>query len=278
MILTLSPSSIETLQECPTMHNFGSILRLRPIDENTAKMDRGSLFHEMLESHYNLIIANASLDEKIPYNEIILAVTEIARQKYRDDEYEFDMVEECIKNYQDYSVYYEADGWEPQAVETTFSKVFYEDERNKILLEGRMDLIVKSRDNQIFPVDHKTSDKKAFPSLLSNQFMAYAWATESFNVIHNEVGFQKTYGPAQRFHRNVLSYDPTLIKEWRENIIFDALRLISYIEQGYFPKNYASCKYCKYKRICETTPDAREFKISSLYHVGEAYDLFAKKS
>lgn len=270
MILTLSPSSIENAQTCPQKYEYSSIRRLSLISENTDARDRGTLFHEMLALHYNLLI------EKIPSHEIAPAVQEFAREKVRNDEFPFDMTEECIKNYMDYAVFYSSDGWTPKFVEVPFTKVIYESDPHKIILEGRIDLIVETMQGQIFPVDHKTSDKNEKPQKLSNQFMAYALVTESKNFVKNDIGFQKTYGPAQRFHRNILPYERENIEEWRENIILDGLRLIEYIEKGYFPRRYSGCRYCRYTQICETTPDNRDFKISSMYKVSEPFDIYGK--
>lgn len=272
MILTISPSSFGSLQECPTKYNYGSLKRLRPLEEKRDKMDRGSLFHEMLEFHYTM------QKNKIPYNEIVLGATELAREKYRNDEYEYDITEECVKNYQEYAIYYASDGWEPLEIEVPFSKVLYEGENHKIVSEGIIDLIAKNLTESVFPIDHKTTDQQKGVTILNNQFMNYCWATDTNVMVKNEIGFQKTYGPGQRFKRHVLTYDKTHLEEWRENVILYCMNLIGYIEKDYFPKNFSSCQYCRYKRICESTPDSRDYKISSMYKVGEAFDIFAKHS
>jgi len=270
MILTLSASGLNSLQECPTKYNYRNIQRLHLIDEKRDKLDRGSLFHEMLELHYN------SLMTKIPLNEIILSVSELAREKYRNDEYpDFEMVESCVENYQSYALFYAGDGWEPVAVETPFSKILFENDQHKIVVEGIMDLIARNNDGQIFPVDHKTSDKQDFyPTILSNQFFDYAWATESPIIIKNDIGFQKSYGPDKRFHRHMLNYTPELISEWREDVIYDGLNLINFIERDIFPRRKSSCFRCSYRQVCESTPDAREWKMKSKYKTGEAYDIY----
>ena len=257
---------------CPTMYNYNSIKRLTPLEEKRDKMDRGTLFHEMLALHYNLII-----NGEVPYNQIVLAVTELAREKARNDEYPIEMTEESISNYQDYAVFYQADNWIPKFVETPFSKLIFESEKDKIILEGRMDLIVETGEKLIFPVDHKTEEKKDQANPLSNQFMAYSWATDSNNFVKNAVGFQKTYGPAQRFHRDIMSYTKEQLEEWRENVIYFGLMLINYIEKDHFPMNFSSCRYCKYKSICLTSKDNREFKMGSMYMVREPYDIFGSK-
>ena len=269
MILTLSPSSIDTLMECPTKYNYSSLQRLAPIEEDRSKMDRGTLFHEMLAMHYNLIIAN-----ELTSNQIILAVTELARERARNDVYPIDMAEECISNYQDYAIFYASDGWIPKFVETPFSKELYKDEERSIILEGRMDLIVEGPGNMIYPVDHKTEERKDQANQLSNQFMAYCWATESLSFVKNAIGFQKSYGPSQRYHRDVMSYTKEALDEWRENVIYYGLTLMQYIETGHFPMNYSSCRFCRFKNICNTTKDTRNFKIESMYTKRPEYDIF----
>lgn len=273
MILTLSPSGLKTYQECPTKFKYSNIQRLRPLEEKRDKLDRGSLFHKMLEIHYNDLI------NKTPFNDIIIAVTNFAREAYRNDEYDdLGMVENCISNYQEYAVYYSEDGWEPVSAETPFSKIIFEDGDNKIVMEGIVDLIAKNRNStSLFVVDHKTSDKNdLYPTILGNQFKAYSFATESFVVIKNDIGFQKTYGPAQRFHRHVLNYTKEHIDEWRESVIYHGLELINFITKDYFPMRESSCWNCMYRKICESTPDSRSYKIKSAYKVSGAYDIFNK--
>jgi CRISPR/Cas system-associated exonuclease Cas4 (RecB family) len=279
MIITISPSSIESLQSCPAAYNFSSVLRLRPLEEDTSKMDRGTCFHKMLKTHYNLILAGLNDPAtRIPYSQINLAVIEVAREFTRNDEFPHEMVEECIGNYNDYCIFYSSDGWTPKAVETPFSTELYSDENIKVILEGVIDLVVETSDGVTFPVDHKTvSQNDRNPTILSNQFMAYCWALNSKNFVKNDIGFQKTYGPKDRFHRHVMSYDDTLLDEWKNNVILDIMKTIGYKENDYWPRNYSNCKYCRYKRICETTPDSRQYKIETLYRKGEQFDIYAAR-
>ena len=270
MILTISPSSLESLQECPTKYEYSSIRRLTLIDEKRDALDRGSLFHKLLEVHYKCVMTG-----DIKLGDIILAVTQFARELYQNDEYDdVQMVEECIKNYQEYAMFWKDDGWIPLAIESPFSKVLYEDEQHKIIIEGKRDLIVKNASGTIIPVDHKTTSKIEYVNPLSNQFMAYVWVDDGSIFIKNEIGFQKSKGPGERFHRHPLNYDKANLEEWRENTIYDCMKLISYIENDHFPRRYSNCWRCRFGRICETTPDSREFKMKALYKVREAYDLY----
>jgi len=275
MILTLSPSGLTTYQECPTKFLYSNVKRLRQLEEKRDKMDRGSLFHKMLEKHYTGIINKVSL------NEIVLEVTNYARETYRNDEYnDIEMVEACIANYQEYAIYYADDGYEPLAAEVPFSRVIYSSDLHKIVIEGIIDLICRKVQNSIATdliVDHKTSDKNDLhPTILGNQFKAYAWATEKNVVIKNDIGFQKSYGPADRFHRHVLNYTKEHLEEWRESVIYHGLELINFIEKDYFPMREASCWRCSFRKICESTPDSREWKIKSIYKTGEPHDIFAR--
>lgn len=147
MIITISPSSLDSLQECPTKYNFSTLKRLRLIEEDTSRLDRGTLYHKLLAMHYQLII-NGINDEsqKLEYPQVIAAVREFARGLGREDLFPLDMIEECIESYQDYAVYYANDGWTPIAVEAPFSKTFYEEEDLTIIMEGKIDLIARLED------------------------------------------------------------------------------------------------------------------------------------
>lgn len=277
MILTISPSGLNTAQECPTKYNFSSIRRLSQIGAKRDKMDQGSLFHEMLEMHYNLIISQKENPE-LALNEIIMAVTELAREKNRNDEYDHEIVEACIRNYQEYAVYYADDGWSPLKVETPFTKEIFKNDQHTIVMEGIIDLITENLNSKAFPVDHKTESKISYPTILSNQFTCYAWATESDTIVKNRIGFQTSKGPGDRFHRDVLSYTKEHIEEWRESVIYHSMELIRFIEKDYFPMREVNCWNCWFKKICEATPDAREYTIIRDFTVRAPHNIYDKRT
>lgn len=269
MILTVSPSSFTTYQECPEKYRLSILQRYNPIESDTTKMDRGRLFHELLDMHYTL------LSSGVQYGEVVMSVIGNIRERNILD-YTPEIVDECMRNYQDYAVYYKDDGWEVEYVENPFTKIIHETDKHKIVLEGVIDLGAKNS-NSRFPVDHKTTDKVEKPVSLTNQFMIYCLVTGSFVLVKNEIGFQKSYGPAQRFHRHTLSYPESRIEEYRRELIEDCLELIDRIENNRFNHRLSSCRFCWFRRVCEQTEDAREHILGNFYKKRPEFDIYAEK-
>lgn len=271
MILTFSASSLDKWDACPTQYNFSSVRRLELSFGDRKKLERGKLFHRLLENHYKMV-----KEGLLSYGDIILTTTSLAQKLYIDGEYPLDLVEECTFQYQEYCNFYANDGWEILAVEQPFTVTLFEDEKDKIILEGKQDLIVKNH-GIIYPVDHKTTERKERVSPLANQPFSYVFVDNAFVFIRNEIGFQKSKGISERMTRHVLSYPQELIDEWKGETIIKGLRIIKSIEDGRFDKYYNSCKFCAYKPICESTPDAREHTIEEKYRVRKEFDIYAEE-
>jgi len=175
-------------------------------------------------------------------------------------------VEETIHIFGQYTDHWENDGWDNIIdVEAVGSKKIYEDDNLIILYEVKIDLIPEIGGMKI-PVDHKHSSSRRDPNELSNQFKGYCWFLGSNNLIVNEIGFQKTVKPVDKFRRHVLSFPHAIIEEWKENTIFWVKMQLHYDEANTHPRNYTSCdKFsgCELKAVCKAEPgDLRNHKLS----------------
>jgi hypothetical protein len=114
------------------------------------------------------------------------------------------------------------------------------------------------------------------PSSLSNQFIGYCYALETDRIIVNKIGFQKSLPPKDRFQRYILNIDKARIAEWRENTLYWIQQYLSWRDDDYWPMNLTSCdKYsgCIFKRICETDPESRDWKIQKDFTTVPRWDV-----
>ena len=92
----------------------------------------------------------------------------------------------------------------------------------------------------------------------------------------NKIGFQKTLKPAERFQRYILTIDDTRIKEWISNAIYWVMQYAQFVDDDFYPMNLTSCdKYsgCMFRKICETDPDNRAWKLERDFKTVEEWDV-----
>jgi hypothetical protein len=267
-------------------------------------LDKGSLVHYMLAKYYRGKMDKRSTTDLLP--EIVTA----GRRWYIDKDLPIEIAEECIRQVKEYILFTISDSWIPVAVEEPFSRVLFErsdepcksnnhgdwqktcpdcqkTEGLRILLEGRVDLIVRLLGNEqvIMIVDHKTGSRNQEPSVLSNQFMGYAWAfkdvfaTATPRVVINKIGFQKTLAPKERFRRYVRSFTTPRLEEWREETIYWIHQIVKAVDANYYVKNLTGCdKYsgCIFRDVCAADPSARQYKLQTQFKIRDSHDPFSE--
>lgn len=279
--IILTSSSANSVQNCPQRYDYEINQQLCLPNKGVA-LEKGDLFHFFLENYYKgLLVNNTTLqyiDKKIPTHEIVNMAILKVREKSVNSHLESVDTEEVIQFAREYVQHYVNDGWTPIAVEEKFSVVIYEDDNFRIIAEGKVDLVANTAQQNInLVVDHKTGKRNVQPSKLSTQFQLYALALNYNNVMVNKINWVKD--PSNRFHRYLLSYDKTLIEEFKQDLIYWAFEIIKHTESNYFPRNRTSCdKYsgCPFKLLCESIPDVRQLKIDQFYVKNESYHLFTE--
>lgn len=291
--IALDSQILNAIQLCARKTKMEFLDNWRPTEKAEA-LEKGDLMHRMLAHLYR-----QRQKERTDLGKIIEEAIEIAHVASVDMDLTASTVDENTKQFREYAIHYQQDGWRPLEVERPFSKVLYrrDDEVEwrvgdviateatpgaqprllreglQILYEGVIDLIADTP-HGIFVIDHKTASRRSTPSKLSNQFMGYSWATGSYNFIVNRIGFQKTLSAHERFQRPFLSYNQQILDEWAQNAIYWTKMLVQYIDTGFFPPNFTSCdKYagCIFQGVCEAIPEVREFKLQANFYVGEPW-------
>ena len=294
--VTLDSTILNTISLCERRTKYQMIDAIHPSIKGEA-LERGDLMHKMLEV-YESLRCNLVNPESGTWKTLLDAdfnrmeegkFAEFAIEAGRFFATKMDLhpdeIEETIFQFTEYIEFYKDDPWDTLSVEAIGSKVLFENSDLRILYTFKIDRLAQ-RDKIIAPWDYKTSKRRSETSSLSNQFIGYAWATDSNYVIVDKIGFQKSLKRDERFQRIFLSYDNERIEEWRENAIHWALAYYQLLKRpNVSSMNLTSCdKFggCIYRPVCEKAPSAREWIISRDFVQGERWDpsseLEAKES
>lgn len=276
--ITLDSQILNTISLCERRAKYAFIDSIAPAEKGEA-LERGDLMHKMLEVYESLRCGLATFESDtwklLSESGLALGTMEPFEAAHAASQFfatkmnlAVSDVEEIVKQFDQYVEFYKDDPWETLAVEAVGSKILYENDDYKFIYTFKIDRLAR-KDNLIVPWDYKTSKKRSITSSLSNQFIGYAWATDSNYVVIDKIGFQKTLPPMERFQRVILSYDNERLAEWVNNAIYWADRyayLLAYPETSRM--NLTSCdKYsgCIFRPICERAPSAREWIIDRDY-------------
>lgn len=154
-VIQVSNSEVDTYRQCRLKHQLSYIERWRT-DEEVEALSRGTLFHSVMESHYNAIQKFAA-DDKIPdADDLYLAVVPWLREEGTGMQTERQELVEWI--YHGYVECYGLDPkWDIVGVEVPLDYPLG-GENSGFRLAGTADLIVRDKDvgNGLWIVDHKT--------------------------------------------------------------------------------------------------------------------------
>lgn len=283
-VITLDSQVLNTVSLCERRCHYTFVDSIVP-EQKAEALERGDLMHKMLEIYETIRCGLDGTGEvwkqliefrlfKSPEEPLVDFVVRAGRLLATKMDLGAEEVQEVIHQFQEFIEYYKDDPWETLTVESIGTRILHEDEEYQFIYSYKIDRLAK-RDQIIAPWDYKTSKQRKTTSSLSNQFIGYAWATDSHYVVVDKIGFQKTLQPSERFQRIILSYDAERIAEWKENAIEWARDYARVLETGKSRMNLTSCdKYsgCIYRPICEKSPSARQWIIERDYKRAEAWD------
>jgi len=282
-VITFDASILNVIQNCFRKAQYSFIYNLQP-HEKEESLEKGELMHKMLEPYYGML-GPQKYDGPV-WQELISAGIEprgnpveraIEAGMYFSTKLQIplEVSEEVIKQFRDYAEFYKNDIWHPLAVEEVGSKIIHEEDDLQIIYNFKIDMIAE-KGEIIAPFDHKTGRQRKDPLSLSNQFIGFCYGLNCNHIVMNKIGFQKTLTPAERFQRFVFNIDNARINEWRNDAIWWIKRYAECIESDNYPMNLTSCdKYsgCIFKRICESDPGSREYKLVRDFSTVEKWDV-----
>lgn len=282
-IVALDSQKLDAIQACMYMYKLrfgGEITQgITPL-VTPDYFERGGLLHIMLEPYYKLKAHKSRWQQnRATHRTIVQNCINIGRYKATKMQIDIAEVENVIDTFLKYTDFWENDGWDNiKAVEQVGSKIIYDSEDLTILYEFKIDLILQLQ-NAIIPVDHKSAKARRDPNQLANQFKGYCVVLGVNNIMINEIGFQKSLKPQDKFRRHVLSYSNEILEEWVGTTVWWVRHAMDVIESGYYPQNFTSCdKYsgCIYKEICIADQSVRDYKINSMFNTKNRWDVGAQ--
>ena len=272
-IVAVDSQKLDAIMACMYLYKlrFGVIEGgLQPL-QTPDYFERGGLLHDMLEPYYKMKKYRSRwLQNNHTHADIVEICIYIGRVKATKMQLDIAEIEMVIDTFRQYVEHWENDGWSNIiSVERVGAKVLYNSEDLCILYEFKVDLVL-SMSGVIIPVDHKSAKSKRDPNELSNQFKGYCWGLDANHLIVNEIGFQKTLKPVDKFRRHDLHYSASMLDEWVQNAIWWVKHAIDLIDREAYPKNYTSCdKYsgCDFRTICKADPEVRDYKLQTLFEI-----------
>lgn len=283
--IVFSPSSLDLFLLCHARYNYGHNMRLAlPPSLKSESLDSGTLIHIGQERYFKLLSEGKHFNDRV--NESLLAVRAFAAEtnnsNLEDEQLNF-IVSTLEQNFDYWR--HEDENLEVLEVETPFDFILYEDEFIRILISGKIDLLVNDHNPgrvnyERLPYDHKSFKRDFMVPRLSNQFITYVVATKSSYLIVNRIGLQKTVPIEQRFKRLPMSYDPLYLESWKKNTIQIIINhYLTCVKEDFWPMNNTSCfKYnrqCEFYDVCDASGDeAKKFKLESNYIVRELFDKY----
>lgn len=292
--IILDASKIDLFETCPARYNFRhNRNKVLPLITNFGKrdaLDIGSLAHNGLEVYYNM------LKDGIRYEQRIEATLNKIRELSSNPEQSHSEPEDvaillyAIENHCDYWRAEDENCLDILAVEQPFAYTLFEDDTVRIIISGKIDLLVNFRgigrnaSYERLPMDHKTFSRDSMVLRKSNQFINYCSAVESNYLVVNRIGLydpnvKKPVSSEERFKRLPLSYDPIYIADWKNNLTkMLTVEYLGCVASESWPEKPTSCnkfnRLCEYYSICDSSgQDSKDNKLENEYIDGDVWDV-----
>ncbi len=247
----MSHSSLSSYSNCPRNFFYSEILKIPVYDEDSSNAVYGSAIHKTLEMAVNYAKETGMYPTKEDF--IKNFKTALATQKLESLEKRLELEErgqKYLDNYYSYFIQIPSD--RVYATEFYLNHVPFE----KYFIKGFVDRIEKNSDGTFELYDYKTggakpksqiADGREYESYLNQlRFYKYAFETLNPNSKVSRSGIIFVEEPEKNYYIELTDVDNQLIKEKiksaYENIFslsFDAVE-----------KDESTCKYCKYKQLC----------------------------
>lgn len=259
-----------------------------PVHEKPKPLDFGTLGHIGQESYFK------DLAQGVHYNDRMHnALSKIRTAASDASSSNVDIIEELptlVNAFEQSAEHFrfEDEHLEILAVETPFDYILYEDDYIRIIISGKVDLLVNkpsmggSAEYKNLPYDHKFISRDFPVDRLDDQFINYTIPTGSNFLIVNKVGLQKTLKPEEKFKRIPLSYDSLIVQQWKDNTIETIINeYLTSVVKDSFPMNEGSCRkfgrLCEFYKVCDLSgEDAKIWKLESQYVEREKWDKYAE--
>lgn len=182
----------------------------------------------------------------------------------------------ALQTCEEYFKFYESSHWVTLEAEVVKKKILYEDDEIEVGWKAKLDMVVDTNQG-IYPVDIKTMKQRREKVRLNNQFIGQCLVMDVRNMFVDNIGFQTSLKPEEKYTREMMSYSADLLNEWQnETLPFVAYKLLEWTETGYWPPNYTHCvnNYgnCPFISVCESDRNMREDTLRMGFVKGPRWD------
>lgn len=284
--IVLDASKIDLFETCPKRYDFRhNHNRGLSMIHKAKALDLGTLAHEGLGVYFKLLGEGEDFSTRM--ERALMKIRELSSNP-NESNIEPEELNHLIKAVEESCDYWRAEdenSLEILAVEQPFAYELFSDDSVRIILSGKIDLLVnftgigRGASYGRLPIDHKTFSRESMLLRKSNQFINYCNAVGSNYLVVNRIGLQKTKSAEDRFKRLPLSYDPIYIQDWKDNLTKMILNeYLTCVSEGYWPEKPTSCnkfnRLCEYYSICDSSgQDSKDSKLENEYVVTEKWDV-----
>lgn len=224
--LTLDASQINEFQTCNLAWWYTYKENLRLAGANTEAMDKGTLIHNLCDLYYSYRWLDPNGNKLLQADEAVRFFKETCTTQSLFPEDKNNELERFITDrFALYVTRYMFNDFvlpntKTSPVELGFSKLLYEDEYVRFIVEGRIDLVTVILGDKLCFVDHKTQGRDTTMYQYRPQFKTYAWATGYEYGLINYIGLQKE--PVKNggsFKRQLINFPKWMIDEWEQKLL-----------------------------------------------------------
>lgn len=287
--IVLDASKIDLFETCPARYNFRyNHNKSLPLIHKATALDIGGLMHSGLEVYFNELAKGTHYNERM--SATLNKIRELSSNpdESNSDPEDVNILLKSIEESCDFWRSEDENCLEIISVEAPFAYVLYEDDDVRIIISGKIDLLVnfhglgRNSSYERLPIDHK-SFRRDFPvARKANQFINYASAVGSNYLVVNRIGLYdlKTKKTAEeKFKRLPLSYDPIYIADWKSNLTKMLMNeYLTCVATGDWVEKPTSCnkfnRLCEYYPICDSSgQDSKDHKLETEYVDAPEWDV-----
>jgi hypothetical protein len=274
---------MDMFQVCPQKYNLRFNKRRESVDK-PEPLDKGYLIHVGHEAYFKVLQQSSNWEGAVQASLEAVKKEEVTSSQLSASEVTriLEVLEEThtVHRFKDI-------GYEILAVEQPFMYILHEDENVRMIMIGKIDLLVNDYPHYTnLPIDHKSYSRGAPAIRFTNQFMNYSLAMNSPFLLVNKVGMAETIGngnkrtaaPEARHKRVVLSYDPLIWNQWKRDTIRWFNRYYDCCREDQWERDTTSCnkfnRLCEFFEVCDTSGDDNKiYKLETNFKAAEKWDV-----
>lgn len=243
-IIAFTSHTLAEFAKCQKSYEFSQLVQIEPKGPKPAFI-RGKLIGRCLEIYYKA--------KRRKYSKLEQLVRKLASIIENHEGLSTGEQIKLSMRFRAYHKNYAAENWEVVAVEESFSKVLFENDKYVYVYEGTPDMVVRLSNGQLAVVDHKTRSMDKDLLGLAHQPLGYLWACDTEWFTYNYFGLQETGDAKLWFKRQFERFNKVLIDRWVRDTIDLYHAAVIAAENNKFSRTYnCDSKYgaCSFYKIC----------------------------